>query len=208
MRWSKREITMKHLKMLGLAAAAALSLMTFVGAGTASATTLCTNSNGTACYLLAGQKYGWSLKSGTTSKFTEEGRTIATCTASVLKAEAPVASAQWLSLDITELTWPAWPAVSCSTGIVTVHLGELTIGWISGNVAEADLSFTEFMMEAFGGTCTYGMGFASQIGVITGQTLIIAATVPKKSGGFLCASTTTWEAEYVITAPHAVFVVK
>ena len=70
---------MKHLKMLGLAAIAALGLMAFVGAGSASATTLFTDKAHTIVYK-KGTTIHTTLQPGTSARLGEtSGGTIATC---------------------------------------------------------------------------------------------------------------------------------
>lgn len=162
--------------------------MAFVGANMASATTLCTNANGTACYA-AGQKYDWSLKPGTTSRFTSGGSTIAACTASTIKGEARNGTATWIELNVIGL---AWPGANCTTGIVPVGFGKLTIMWIAGNSATVEGDETEFTMELLGVSCTYGFGVGTHLGAITGgkePNLSISTTVTKTAGSFLCPGT-------------------
>jgi hypothetical protein len=205
---------MKHLKMLGLAAIAALGLMAFVGAGTASATTLCTSVSGSACSVDygVGQKYDGSLKSGTTARLTSGGSTIATCSASTVKGEQTNTSATWITIDITELTWPA---ANCSTTTDTIELakgyfGKLTVMWTKENNGEVWADETEVTLSLFGTTCTYGAGAGTKLGTFTGGAepiLSISTTVNKTAGNFLCPGTAGWDAEYVLTEPHAVFAV-
>ncbi|MGN6275722.1 MAG: DUF6531 domain-containing protein, partial [Solirubrobacterales bacterium] len=64
-------------------------------------------------------------------------------------------------------------------------------------------------MVIFGVSCTYGTGTGTTLGTLKGgeePLLSISASVPKTAGGFLCPSTATWSAEYVVTEPHALFV--
>jgi hypothetical protein len=205
---------MKHLKMLGLAAIAALGLMAFVGAGTASATTLSTDAAGTVKYGV-GTEIHSTLKSGTSAILeTTSGETIATCTTSTVKGSITTATGTWVIGSISALTWgePEGVGGKCSqtTDSIAGHLGTLEIMQTTGDAGTVVGKGSEVTLELFGVSCVYGTSTGTTLGTITGgeaPELAINAILPKISGSFLCPSTGRWTATYVVTSPHAVHVV-
>src|SRR6187200_535232 len=101
---------MKYLKMLGLAAVAAMALTAVIGAGTASAATICTtdtlHASGTACGTNA--IHGWHakaetpIKASTTEAKLTSGFINVTCEST---AEGKIKSATTGHGDITNLTF-------------------------------------------------------------------------------------------------------
>jgi len=196
---------MKHLKMLGLAAIAALGLMAFVGAGTASATTLATDSAGTIKYA-AGTTLHATLETGTSATLTDtSGNTIATCTGSTVHGTIGTASGTWVEGANSSLTWEG-----CNQTTDTVNLGSMDIMQTTGDEGEVRSTGSNVTLQIFGVSCTYGTGEGTKLGTITGgeaPTMKITATIPKTAGGFLCPSTGIWHASFIITSPHAVHIV-
>jgi len=195
---------MKYLKMLGLAAVAAMALMAF-GAGTASATKLCTDSACTTVYA-AGTEIKSELVAGTSAALTSGGSTIATCTSSGVAGTTSNKEGATVSGNISSLTWGG-----CSQTTHTVANGSLEIAWTSGSNGTVTGKNSQVTVQIFGVSCTYGTGEGTHLGSITGGTspiLKITTTVAKTAGGFLCPSTAGWDAEYVLTSPHALYVGK
>ncbi|MDQ3726101.1 MAG: hypothetical protein M3335_09505 [Actinomycetota bacterium] len=194
---------MKHLKMLGLAAIAAMGLMAFVGAGTASATTLFTDSAKTIHYP-AGTTVDLSMATGKSSLSKSGSTTIATCTGGTFHGKTANTTGERIQIKNENVTW-----TGCSQTTHTVSNGSLEIGWTSGTSGEVIGKATQWTYGIFGTSCTYGFGEGVKLGTLTGASaaaLKINANVPRTAGGFLCPSTTTWEAEYVITVPHAIYI--
>jgi hypothetical protein len=197
---------MKHLKMLGLAAIAALGLMALVGAGTASATTLSTDSAGTVKYAV-GQEIHSTLKSGTSALLeTTGGSKIATCTGSTTKGSIEGSNTGTsVGGAISVLTWEG-----CSQTTDNLALGSLAIlknGTDEGSVIGTGSKVT---LGVFGVSCVYGTGEGTTLGTLKGGTtpeLKISATLPKIEGGFLCPGAGIWTAEYIVTTPHALHIV-
>jgi hypothetical protein len=193
---------MKYLKMLGLAAVAAMALMAF-GAGTASATKLCTD---TACGTVyaAGTEISGSLVGS--AKLTVGSETVDTCTGSTVAGKTANSEGATVGGAITTLSWS-----SCTATTHTVALGELEIEKTAkhneGNVFGKGSQVT---VVIFGTTCTYGTGTGTKLGTITGGTEpkmnINAVGLTKTAGGFLCPTSAGWDAEYVVTKPHALYV--
>jgi hypothetical protein len=195
---------MKYLKVLGLAAVAAMALMAF-GAGTASATKLCTDSACTTVYA-AGTEIKSELVAGTSARLTSGGSTIATCTSSGVSGKTSNKEGATVSGSISSLTWGG-----CSQTTHTVSNGSLEIAYTSGSNGTVTGKGSQVTVQIFGVSCTYGTGEGTHLGSITGGSapiLKITTTVTKTAGGFLCPGTAGWDAEYVLTAPHALFVGK
>jgi hypothetical protein len=213
---------MRHLKILGLAAIAALGLMALVGAGTASATTLATDVAGTAHYT-KGTVMDLSLKSGTSALLeTTEGAKIATCTTSTAKGkfEGPVVktgeveyvSGTWITGAIEELTWGDPEGKNCSQPTKTLANGSLEIMKTGADEAEIVGKNTSTTMSVFGVSCVYGTSAeGNKLGTIKGgeaPELVISAVLPRKEGGFLCPGSTRATTTYVVTSPHALHFVE
>jgi hypothetical protein len=188
---------MKYLKMLGLAAVAAMALTAFLGASSASATVLCktaTNPCGSA-WLKTGSLEG-SLTTGSTSvlKSTGENPLVEdTCTASTVGGEiASQGSGVNVVGEISSLTF-----TSCSNPTsVLSQAGTLELN--GTNVIGKGFEVT---VNA-GVSCVYSAGTGTPLGTFTGGNpaiIHINAVVSKKSGSFLCPSDSVWEGTYTIT---------
>jgi hypothetical protein len=192
---------MKHLKMLGLAAIAALGLMAFVGAGTASATKLCTDSGCTTVYP-ANTTIHAVLKS--TAKLTSGGSTIAECEESTVHGTATENNVTWVVIHFTVLTWNR-----CNQTTDTIVQGTIELMTTTEGKAEVRGKNSEVTVQIFGVSCTYGTGEGTNLGTVSSGSapvLKISTTVTKTAGGFLCPATAGWDAEYELTEPHAVFI--
>jgi hypothetical protein len=190
---------MKHLKMLGIAAIAALGLLVFVGAGTASAATLFTSSNKISPYG-AGTTISATLATGTSAALKSGSTTIATCTSSRVHGTTSNETGATVQGNIQELEFS-----SCSQTTHVLANGSLSIDG-EGNVVGVGQRVT---LGIFGTSCTYGTGEGVTLGILTGGSpavLKINALIPRTAGGFLCPSVGTWTAEYVITSPHSLYV--
>jgi hypothetical protein len=201
---------MKHLKLLGLAAIAALGLMAFVGAGTASATTLCKTNESPKC------KAGWAYPAGTSlhaslvpktsASLTSPAKTVvATCTGVTLTASLEKESAPVLVFNIHTLDW-----TGCNTTVSsnTSFTGKLTVKWLKENEAEVTADETRVTVVLSGLSCTYTAGGGTKLGTIKGGSepiLKIETTVEFKEGSFACPKNPIWDAEFVITEPKPIF---
>jgi len=194
---------MKYLKVLGVAAFAATALMAF-GAGTASATTLFTDEAKTIAYP-SGTTIHATLVPGTSAKLTNTaGETIATCPKSTVHITTSALSGNPLPGVLDKLTWE-----ECSQTTHTVANGSLDVAFTSGTSGTVTGTANQVTIGIFGVSCTYGTGEGTKLGTMTGGAepkMAINAVVNKTAGGFLCPSTGIWEAEYVVTTPHALFV--
>jgi hypothetical protein len=218
---------MKYVKMLGLAAAAAMALMAFIGAGSASATVLCKTNTTLDC---AGS--GWDYPASTNFEATLEGGTatlevgttvLDTCTGSrVLGASENTGSASetvgvQVAPRITEepkesgmfkeekgLTWEG-----CTRTTNTLEEGTLEIHHVTGvSGVEGTVTAKNFRVTVatIFGSCIYGYGAeAKDLGTINAGTFKVTAEVPKISGN--CPGTSAvWTAAYNITQPTPLFI--
>jgi len=188
---------MKYLKMAGLAAVAAMALMAF-GAGTASATTLCTET-ATPCpeakqitpqndaHIVATLTHGELFTTGNT------GNPLVTCkhgrlTSTVADAGSSTTTAKSLN---DELKFE-----ECNTTPTVVKPGTLEIHHIAGtHNGTVTVKEAEVTVHIFGVACTYGAVGAATIdlGILETTTLTVNTIVNKVAGGFLCPSTTGWD---------------
>jgi hypothetical protein len=195
---------MKHLKMLVLAPVAALGLMALAGAGTASATTLFTDSAHTIDYPVGTTLHFTQVPGTTTVETGTEGSTLSTCTNSTIHATTLNTTGTWIVANIDAFTWE-----NCNQTTDTVTGGKLEIMWTAGTSGEVVGVNTSWTTAIFGVSCTYGFGAGTKLGTIvsgSAPVLKINATIPKVAGGFLCPSTEVIHGEYFLTTPHAMYI--
>jgi hypothetical protein len=201
---------MKYLKMFGLAAIAAMGLMAFLGAGSASASVLCETTP------VAGTHCGtsWHVKAGTVLDFSGVGSTaltgpfgelIATCTESTVKGKTTNTGS---TTESVKGTIEALTFTNCGERTVTANpatLGTLEIHHIAGKdngtVTSNDTTVT--ITKTPFGTCTFQTA-NTDIGELTGRTATgkdpifhISAIIPHESSNF-CPNG-TWEGKYEYT---------
>jgi hypothetical protein len=215
---------MRHLKMLGLAVVAAAAFMAFIGASSASATVLCTETT-TPCP--AGKKIGPTGDStdnwihatlepttsayllATTGQGSETKEPLVTCNESTVTAESlnTGSATETARGEVTALSFGG-----CTHRVVVVKRGELEVHWIEGtHHGTVTSKGAEVTVEIIGVTCTYGSGAGTDIGILTGgsmATMDIHAVVNKVGGSLLCPSTAIWEANYTVTEPEPLYVLK
>jgi hypothetical protein len=203
---------MKYVKALGLAAAAAMALMAFLGAGSAFAGILCkTNTSTAACSgpYSAGQAFEASA-SGTGITETLGGTVLDTCTISTLKGKVtnPGNSSEAAKASIEELAWGAVGS-GCTKTTDTVATGSLEFSWIKGtDNGTLTLHNSEWTINTIFGTCTYGSGASLDLGTVTGgspATISINTIVPKITGNIACPSEVRWTAGYTFTEPTPLY---
>ena len=207
---------MKYVKMLGLAAVAAMALMAFIGASSASATVLCSESGKTTNCASSGKDYAAattisaSLDSGTSAVLKTTGGLIEnTCTTSTV--EGPTANTGGATETVRGTVEAAKLTFSnCSNTTDVTEGGELEIHWISGTdngtLTAKNFAVTQILA---GITCTYTAGTGTDLGTVTGgspATLDVNAVVNKSAGGFACPSTAVWVANYTVTSPSPLYV--
>jgi len=144
------------------------------------------------------------LAGGATTRFTDSGATIATCTGSTAKGPIAGSTGEVNTVTLESLTWSG-----CSQTTHTLKAGKMEIKWTSGNDGEVIGQESQWTLGVFGTSCSYGVGEGIKLGTLAGgetPTLKIEALVPRTGGNVLCPVVVTWDAEYVVTEPHALYV--
>jgi hypothetical protein len=203
---------MKYLKTLGLAAVAAMALIAFVGAGSASATVLCdTTSTPCAEKWKVGTEPRFTVKPGTAGIWTDtSGTVVAKCPEGEIRGEITNAGSATetvkTSVEPSDFTWPG---VEGCIKTITVAGGTLEIHAISGTdngtVTASGFKITIYF-EAFGISCIYGFTEGQDLGTLTasgsGSAILDINTVFfKKEGGFLCPGDLKWAEEFTQEQP-------
>jgi hypothetical protein len=193
---------MKYIKMLGLAAVAAAALMAFVGAGTASATTL-TDSEGA---LEVGDTMH-AVSEGTVTLDAPFGNVICNGTVhgKVTKnGEAGKVAEGSLSPTNEGLKW-----TNCGNDTVTtLASGSLSINGTNNEVKStgARVTVVHLGVHCIFETSNTKIGTVSKEG--TGATLTINATIPRVGGGggIFCGESAPWTGSYEVKTPHTLIV--
>ncbi len=200
---------MKYVKMLALAAVAAGALMAFIGAGTASASVLCsTTTEAGKCP----EAQIWpnktvidfSLTPETSALLKEtgaEGKTLDTCKVSTVKGE--LTNAAVATGKITELTWG-----TCTFPTKTVLNGGLQVDRIAGtsNGTVTSDGITEVTINTIlFGSCIYTVESGKSIGTLTeGKPAVFtanASAIKTAGAAAACPETSVWTASYTLTSP-------
>jgi hypothetical protein len=206
---------MKYLKLLGLAAVAAMALTAFFGASSASATVLCTTTPaaGTACGT------GWHVDE---LHLVAKGTITLANTNKAIEAKCTVSTSQVTKTETGDATHTPkghvtvagliWGEVGkgCEQTTDTVAGGELEVHWTPGT-SDGTITASGFEVTVVlaGVSCTLGLNGTQSIGELTGGApaiVHVGVGVVKKAGSFLCPSTGTWEGTYEITNHTAVYV--
>lgn len=203
---------MKHLKILGAAAVAAVALGVLIGAGNASAAGVFCSTQENLCG--AANKWAgainldFTLKTGTTTAFTTTGgEVLDTCTASTLKSELllnPNPNGE-VTTENKVLNWQG-----CTFQTVTARKGKLKFTNIAGTfngTVKVDEEIQVTINTVLFGSCVYGFPVETHLGELKegkagAATLVISAVASKASGSnAVCPETSRWTAEYTLTEP-------
>lgn len=197
---------MKHLKMLSLAAVAALGLMAIVGAGGASAAVLCkTNTNPCTSKWSNGTELDFSLASGTSASWKATGGTVLkTCTTGRVRGKitSEGSESEAVRIELSEFSWS-----SCTVPTVTKNLGELEINSIAESTnGTVTLKNSEFTTEdVIFGDCSYGTGAGVHLGALTssstGDAVMHVNAVLGPIGGPCCPDV-VWVEQFTLTSPQ------
>jgi hypothetical protein len=186
---------MKHLKLIGVAAIAAMALMAF--ASTASATV--TSPSGT--------EYTGEVKStASSSLLLEAGFAEITCTESTVAGKITTNDATIASGAITTLSYS-----NCGSATVdTLANGSLEIVSAGSGKGTVKGYNSQVTTSIFGTSCVYGTAAGgTTLGTVVGGTpakMTISASLPKISGGFLCANPAKWSGSYTVTTPSTLLI--
>src|SRR4051794_37824167 len=210
---------MKQFKMLGLAAIAALGLMVMVGAGTASATELCSTNTSpcTGTVYTSGTTVSAQLKAGTTAVLTNPISDVI-CTKSTTTGKTtsngggkgvPV-TGKIESLEFTGCQTRS--GVACTVKTLNIPYSASITATGSGN---GTLTVTSGGTGNPGATvvcatlinCTFSTASAS-LGVTGGNPAFAKANaIALTPSGGICPLESHWDAEYEVTAPKPLFIV-
>jgi len=195
---------MKYLKMLGLAAVAAMALTAFLGAGSASAQTLWTYTTPSANTGIAtGTELVSTLETGTSALLQDTlGGVNDTCTGSEVKGAISTNTTTDAGGAISALTF-----TGCSHTTTVLAKGELELkniaGTTNGTVISKGARVT-VKSTIFGVSCVANTGTGTTIGTLTGAkshtanaTMDINGVITLENG---CGDS-TWTGSYLVTSP-------
>lgn len=205
---------MKNIKLFGLCLCCALAAFAAMGAGSASATKLC-SVNTSPCP--AGNTYGKGtaikaqLLPGTTSTMASGFVTIQ-CSDSSMSGKTTSAgggSGVAVSGEISSVSWK-----NCTSNLGSCTASSLFTPWKaevtgSGGSGTMTVSNAGGKFTCGGTTCEYKASKAS-VSVSGGSPATIKASsvsFSKVGGGFLCSSTASWSGQYEATSPNPLFIV-
>jgi hypothetical protein len=210
---------MKYLKMLGLAAVAAMALTAIIGAGTASATELYKYTTPSANDTLgAGTAIEATLKGGTSALLKDTGgSTNDTCTGSTVGGTITNSGGSGLAvsgtittLDFTGCTHTTDPLpnseIKTESGVIHKEYGTLEIKWISGTTNGTVVSKnTKVTVQStvFGISCVANTGEGTVIGTLTGAKSSTEHATMHINGVIemgICGDS-TWTGTYLVTNP-------
>jgi hypothetical protein len=196
---------MKHLKLLGLAAVAAMALIAFPADATATGSVFCTAQE-SPCpeskRWAAGTELDFSLKSGASSLLVDtKGEELDKCSTSTAKGK--IEKAEGVTGPIESLTWE-----SCTFPTKTLKAAQLEVQQIAGThngTVRADGTTEVTVNTVFFGSCIYGFTAGTDIGELKEgkpATFVVNAIAEKFTGSnFGCPETAKWTAEYTLTEP-------
>jgi hypothetical protein len=204
---------MKYLKMIGLAVVAAMALVAFVGASSASAVTLC-KANEETC--AAGNRYpsGTVIKAHSPEAVLKGFATV-TCESDVVDETKAETGNPLLDL-ITSLTFTNCKGCEKAEAINLPYKTELF--WTSGTNGSLKVSSDgkgspgANLTNCSGFNCTFvAKGGVATLSVTGGNPAKVTATnvaLERTGGSFLCGGTATWNAVYTATSPTSIWVSK
>jgi len=212
---------MKNLKMLGLAAVAAMALMAMVGAGTASATELCSTNTSpcTGTKYLSGTTISAQLKAGTGAVLTNSISNV-TCKKSTVDITTTSSGGSGVAVTGTAPKTTGLTFSECTNSFGETCTAEVVDLPYSGSVTATGKGNGSMTVQADGSgnpgakvvcgsliNCTFKTASAT-LTVTGGNPAIAAANAIEltREGGF-CPTTSKWDAEYEVTAPKPLFVV-
>jgi hypothetical protein len=192
---------MKYIKMLGLAAVVTAAFMAFAGSASATITGPTAGTKPTTLHATG------STASKDPSFLLEAGFAEITCTDSTVFGDVTKNETLIAKGPVTALTF-----TGCGSATVDVlALGELEVTANSGGGSGTVKGYSQQVTTAVLGTsCVYGtLSTGTTLGTITAGTpgkMPITATLPKISGGFLCANPAKWNGTYTVTSPSTLLI--
>jgi hypothetical protein len=197
---------MRSIKTLALAAVAAGALTAFIGAGTASASVLCSTTTDPCTSPWAKQSLDFSIAPGGTATLKEPGaggEVLDTCSGSTVEGTVTNGTATVTAQALVKKEGQNW--LECTKPTATIAGGTLEIhkiaGTSNGTVTGSGFKVTVLVFGFI--DCEYQVGEGTDIGSITeGKPAVFtAAAVTVKTKGFGCPEEAEWSATYTMTAP-------
>lgn len=210
---------MKYIKILSLAAISTLTVVAFMGAGTASATVLCKTTPSVVGLTICPK--GWDYEKGTeiTASLAPKTTIKFTTTTGTLLSECKGAAIEGVTMNTgsatetvnVEVTNEGLRWFECSTITETVLGGKFIIHHISESDEVGTLTDEGFgvTLNVAGATCTYGAGAGADVGKLTGgenPKIDISVVWAKTAGSFLCQADVRWSAEYIVETPKPIWI--
>jgi len=205
---------MKHLKILGLAAVAAVALTALLGSGSASATVLCKKFK-QPCpkteVFGATTKIKATLRAKTSLVIKDVHEILDTCTGSTLEGLTTNAGGgKGVPVEGTNETETF---TGCTHTVTILEKGKFAVDYI-GPTTDGTWVFSNdnVTVEDLGVTCSYGSGTEDEVGIFESDETtedaeldFVEAEFTKIAGSFLCPPTVFFSGEYWITEPNLVF---
>lgn len=209
---------MKYVKMLGLAAVAAMALTAIVGAGSASATVLCKSSPSKTGVCSTGEKYpantAISASAGTTTLETNTENV--TCSSSATGVKNTAESGSPLASEVTSLTFSGCE----SSGKAACTVESVGSPW-TGSVAWTNGGNGTLTVSNGGARVSCGFGLLQcrfgakslSLGITGGNAATVTASkvpleITAEEGFLKCPTEAKWTATYSATSPTNVWVAK
>lgn len=154
-----------------------------------------------------GRAIDLSLQSGTSMMLKNTSSSLeATCTGGTINGQTGANTGSSVPVELSEWSWS-----SCSKTTSALAVGSLEIKHIEGtHNGTVTGKGTEWKFNLSGVECVFGTGSGTDLGVLTAggePVLDVNAVINKISGSFLCPSTVILEAKFVVTEPHALYVI-
>lgn len=201
---------MKYLKILGLAAVAAMALMAFAGAGSASATVLCkTTPKENDC------PSAWDYPAATTisgdatgSVLIEEtnGVSVTTCTNGSMEGST---SNTGSGTETVKGKFKTIILSGCNATVTLISLGEFEIhandehdGIVTSKGTEITIS------SSLLSSCSFSTGTGALFGTFKSgaeSTLTVNSVFTKTAGPITCPATVRWTSTYNVTSPKSLY---
>jgi hypothetical protein len=208
---------MKHLKLLGVAVVAALTLVAVIGSATASAKVCSTAGTGAACGATDGTEYAGAFTATATNATFVSGFVTAVCTDSVQTGD--ITNSATGAGTITGLTFTGCTHNLGSGGCVASTTASATAPWTASVIHTTGTNGTltvlnvtsEFTCTILGSAVKCLFKASSAVAEVHGgEPAVIKETnvaLEKEAGSnSLCSSTAGISASYVVVSPTSLFV--
>jgi len=196
---------MKHLKLLCIAAVAAMALIAFPADAAAEGSVFCTVQESPcpeANRWAAGTELDFSIPAGSSANLVDtSGNSLDKCTSSTAKGK--IEKAEGVTGPIESLTWSG-----CTFTTKTLsspnRLEVRNIAGTHNGEVRSDAQFEITIEHALFGSCIYGVASGTTVGTLTEgkpATFHANAVATRFGSNINCPSTAKWTGTYTLTAP-------